>query len=110
MVPTLTIECTNHTILLSLAARQGHHVSSHDRGGVASRSRGHAAPENWGNCRRWKGAAGQRDNSRRGTTDLKMQATIDEAQQMLVRANFEMRRSADAFGAVFSKALPINVK
>jgi len=45
-----------------------------------------------------------------GTTDLKMQATIDEAQQMLVRANFEMRRSADAFGAVFSKALPINVK
>ena len=45
-----------------------------------------------------------------GTADLKLPATIDEAKQMLVRANFEMRRSADGFSAAFSKALAINVK
>jgi hypothetical protein len=44
------------------------------------------------------------------TADIKLQATIDEAKSTLVRANFEMRRGADAFGAAFSKALTINVK
>jgi hypothetical protein len=45
-----------------------------------------------------------------GVTDLKLQATFDEAKQMLVRANYTMRRSADGFGAAFSKPLTIDVK
>jgi hypothetical protein len=45
-----------------------------------------------------------------GTTDLKLEATIDEPKEMLVRANFEIRRTAEPFVAAFSKPLTIAVE